>query len=62
MLDTILRRFEAPDEVRRFPKGRFEVVRIAGTTLGRATPLNTNQNSYLHSQHGADRPSQFFAS
>jgi mannose-6-phosphate isomerase-like protein (cupin superfamily) len=37
MLDTILRRFEAPDEVRRFPKGRFEVVRIAGTTLGRAT-------------------------
>jgi mannose-6-phosphate isomerase-like protein (cupin superfamily) len=36
MLDTILRRFETPDEVREFPKGRFEVVQIAGATIGRA--------------------------
>jgi hypothetical protein len=34
---TILRRFEAPDEVRVFPKGRFEIVRISGMTIGRAT-------------------------
>jgi hypothetical protein len=34
---TILRRFEAPDEVRTFPKGRFELVRIGGMTIGRAT-------------------------
>jgi mannose-6-phosphate isomerase-like protein (cupin superfamily) len=34
---TILRRFEAPDEVRAFPKGRFELVRIGGMTIGRAT-------------------------
>ena len=36
-LETILRRFEAPDEVRVFPKGRFELVRIGGMTIGRAT-------------------------
>jgi len=33
----ILRTFEKPDEVREFEKGRFELVRIGGTTLGRAT-------------------------
>ncbi len=36
-LATILRRFEQPDEVREFPKGRFELVRIGGMTIGRAT-------------------------
>jgi hypothetical protein len=36
-LDTILRRFESPDEVREFEKGRLELVTIAGQTLGRAT-------------------------
>ena len=34
---TILKRFEQPDEVREFEKGRLEVVTIAGRTLGRAT-------------------------
>ena len=34
---TILRRFEAPDEVRTFDFGRFEVIRLGGTTIGRAT-------------------------
>jgi hypothetical protein len=36
-LATILRRFEEPDEVRTFEKGRLELVTIAGRTLGRAT-------------------------
>jgi uncharacterized protein DUF861 len=36
-LDVVLRRFEEPDEVRVFPKGRFELVRIGGMTIGRAT-------------------------
>ncbi len=36
-LDVILRRFEQPDQIRDFPKGRFEVVTIAGRTFGRAT-------------------------
>jgi quercetin dioxygenase-like cupin family protein len=34
---TIIKRFEAPDEVRHFEKGRFEVVRVGEMTLGRAT-------------------------
>ena len=37
MLDVILRRFDSPDEVREMVKGRFEVVRIGGLTIGRAT-------------------------
>ena len=36
-LDTILRWFHAPDEVREFPKGRLELVTIAGRTLALAT-------------------------
>lgn len=34
---TILTRFEAADEVRESAKGKLEVLRIAGQTLGRAT-------------------------
>ncbi len=37
MLDVILKRFEKAEAVQRFEKGRFEVVRIGGLTLGRAT-------------------------
>lgn len=37
MIETILKRFEAPDEVREFQKGRFELVSIGGLTIGRAT-------------------------
>lgn len=33
---VILKRFETPDEVREFPKGRFELVTIGGMTIGRA--------------------------
>jgi quercetin dioxygenase-like cupin family protein len=35
--DVVLRRFETPDEVREMVKGRFEIVRLAGVTIGRAT-------------------------
>ena len=35
--DTILKRFEAPDEVREFEKGRLELVNVNGQTFGRAT-------------------------
>ncbi len=34
---TILKRFETPDELRKFPKGKFELVEIGGMTIGRAT-------------------------
>src|SRR5919107_2580738 len=37
MLDLVLRRFEQPDEVREMVKGRFELVRLGGLTIGRAT-------------------------
>jgi hypothetical protein len=36
-LAVILKRFETPDEVREFPKGRFELVTIGGMTIGRAS-------------------------
>jgi quercetin dioxygenase-like cupin family protein len=36
-LDVFLKRFDQPDETRRFPKGRFELITIAGHTFGRAT-------------------------
>ena len=35
MDDVIIKRFESPDEVREFTKGRFEVVTIGGMTIGR---------------------------
>ena len=34
---VILKRFETPDEVRTFEKGRFELVRLGAMTIGRAT-------------------------
>lgn len=34
--DVILKRFEQPDEVRQLVKGRFELVRLGGMTIGRA--------------------------
>jgi hypothetical protein len=37
MLDVILKRFEQPDEVRTFEKGKFELVRVGNMTIGRAT-------------------------
>jgi len=35
--EVILRRFEIPDEVREMVRGRFEIVRLGGLTIGRAT-------------------------
>ena len=37
MIDIILKRFEAPDEVREMVKGKFEIVRLGNMTIGRAT-------------------------
>lgn len=36
-LSVMLKRFEEPDETRTFEKGRFEIVRIGGLAIGRAT-------------------------
>src|SRR5579862_5185815 len=36
-ISVVLKRFESPDETRILKKGKFEVVRIGGMTIGRAT-------------------------
>jgi len=35
--DVILKRFEHPDEVRNFEKGKFELVHVGGMTIGKAS-------------------------
>ena len=37
MNDVILKRFEHPDEVRKFEKGKFEVIHVGGMTIGKAS-------------------------
>jgi quercetin dioxygenase-like cupin family protein len=37
MLKVILKSFETPDETRVFEKGKLDVVRIGGMTIGRAS-------------------------
>ena len=37
MLDLIIKRFNDPDEVRVFEKGRFELLMLPGMTIGKAT-------------------------
>ncbi|MGA7341521.1 MAG: cupin domain-containing protein [Terracidiphilus sp.] len=37
MHEVILKRFEQPDEIRTFEKGKFELVNIGGMIIGRAT-------------------------
>ena len=36
-VSVVLKQFESPDEVRRFAKGRLEIVRIGAMTVGRAS-------------------------
>ena len=37
LVDAILKSFDHPDEIREMTRGRFEIVRIADMTIGRAT-------------------------
>jgi quercetin dioxygenase-like cupin family protein len=37
MYEVVLKRFDHPDEIREFEKGKFELVRLGGMTIGRAT-------------------------
>jgi quercetin dioxygenase-like cupin family protein len=34
---TTIKRFDQPDEVRRFEKGKFEIIHLGGATIGRAS-------------------------
>lgn len=46
-IDVIIKRFEQPDEVRTMQLGKFEIVRLGGVTVGRAT----YQPGWKWSQH-----------
>ncbi|HEU4381965.1 MAG TPA: cupin domain-containing protein [Anaeromyxobacteraceae bacterium] len=46
-LRVVLKRFESPDETRLMEKGKFEIVRLGGLTIGRAT----YQPGWKWSQH-----------
>jgi quercetin dioxygenase-like cupin family protein len=35
--EVVLKRFDAPDEVQRFDRGEFSLVRVGGSTIGQAT-------------------------
>ncbi len=37
MVDIILKRFESPDQVREFDKGKFEIIDMQKMTIGKAT-------------------------
>ena len=37
MTNVTVKRFASPDESRIFPKGKFDVIRFPGATIGRAT-------------------------
>ena len=54
-VDVILKRFETPDETREFTKGRLEVVRIGGLTIGRALlrGQGNNHGGSAWASHGA---------
>jgi len=49
--ETLLRSFNNADEVREFPFGRFEIVKVAGIALGRAT----YQPGWKWSEHNAPK-------
>jgi len=37
MTDAVLKQFEHPDDVRRFEKGKIELVQVGGLTIGKAS-------------------------
>ena len=55
-VEVILKRFDSPDEVTHFDKGKFETVRLGPMTIGRAT----YQPGWKWSAHvGPDRGEAF---
>ena len=37
MVNIILKNFKKPDDIRNFDKGKFEIVKLADMTIGKAT-------------------------
>ena len=49
MDDYIIKRFENPDEIREFDKGKYEVVNLPHMTIGKATyyiPNPSDKSTY----------------
>ncbi len=55
MFEVVLKRFDSPDEVRVFEKGRLEIVRLGSMVLGRAT-YEPGWKWSLHVGPGAGAP------
>jgi quercetin dioxygenase-like cupin family protein len=55
-LKVILKRFDQPDEARPLIKGKFEIVRLGGMTIGRATyEPGWKWSEHVGPQVGAER-------
>ena len=50
MEEIILKNFDKPDEIRKFDKGQFEIVKVANMTIGRA-PTHLVGNGQLMFPH-----------
>ena len=51
IFDVILKRFEQPDELRTFDKGKFELVHIGGITIGRVIEMKPGDIFYIEPGH-----------
>jgi quercetin dioxygenase-like cupin family protein len=55
-MDVDLKRFDSPDETRVFEKGKFELVRLGGIEIGRATyEPGWRWSAHVGPQVGAER-------
>jgi hypothetical protein len=57
-----LKNFNKPDEAREFPKGRLELIKVGGATIGRATSSLVGAGRHRCSRsprRGAARPRIF---
>ena len=52
--DFLIKRFEHPDEVRTFEKGKFETVKIGSMTIGRATYYEMHAGDLFYIGPGHD--------
>jgi quercetin dioxygenase-like cupin family protein len=56
MIDVVLKKFDSPDEVRTFEKGRLEVVHLGPLVLGRASyEPGWKWSAHVGAQTGARR-------
>lgn len=54
MPDTVLKRFDSPDETRTLAQGRVEVVQMGTMTVDRVSPHFTGADRYAHGSPSRD--------